>query len=445
MNTPSRKATLISTTFLTATERIGSTAVNDNDRTPPPAAPGARMPLPLSPEATLQLAEFRAWLLHRLPKLNSGIEDCRVDRDTLFREAGRFLDSDRIDAIMPTAEASPAHSLAVLGLLGFALSSLERHSQGAGRPPGVAVASYPGLTERLVRLGRIAGHPPRDSHYTYWLLNAMDEPITFTGEPGEVYFNQLVNQSDARLTAVADRLLKLRNGTLSLGDPEALVALEASAADLETLCVLHHGFRQPSAESKGASLTPAVFSRMRSYLLPYPVAGVTYTGPNPAYVAAYFRSDLAVGCAGDTFAATVRQRLAFMNERDVALLERDMTLPSVADVLLRRLELSATDVSDAAILAFQLAELPDAELDSVRAFARLATGVNALSCIHWDRISPNPVHNAGRMPAGKRVRTLVKPDEGESGPSLDRTRALMAMRRDHWAASVLPQAVALMS
>ncbi|CBS88089.1 monodechloroaminopyrrolnitrin synthase PrnB family protein [Azospirillum lipoferum] len=420
-----------------------TTVANDNDGHPRPPAAALRMPIP-DRQAEKALRELEAFL-RRLPLLNRGVEYGTVSfsMSLLEREVAAHIDPQIIGPIVYSGHVDQELALRYLGLLGFAVSSLERHAQGAGRPAGSALAAMPGVERCLLELGRIANHPPRDSHYTYWLNNNSDDPLTFTGETGEKFFNFAVNQTDLLLGNAADYLLDIRIGALSLRDPQAVLCIEEAAASIAILRRVYLDYRRPVEGGTGARMTPLDFNRMRNYLLPYPVGGMMHSGPNATNVAAYPRVDLAIGWADEAFCATIAQRLSHMNDRDAALVRRDLGLPSLAERLLDLIGLR-TEKGVSPTIEQLIDHIRQSGSDGrkvAHAYSLLVKEAHALSALHWGHISHYLVHGGKTIPAEMAATMPLKPHTGVSGSSLDRTHALMSGRSAHWTVTCLPKAV----
>src|SRR6266478_3325160 len=126
-----------------------------------------------------------------LPSLNSDVETGRLTPDDLLAKIKPYIDALKNGSLQNKASLTRDEARYILQLLGFLISSLERHFRVNGSPPGEVIAQTD-CDLVLTTLASIAEHPPRDTHYTYWLWNTGTPPMTFTEDTEEHYFNLAV-------------------------------------------------------------------------------------------------------------------------------------------------------------------------------------------------------------------------------------------------------------
>lgn len=422
---------------------IPQAAANSNRWLPP--ADEARMPLPIPPNDLDLIGEFDNALRGKLQIYNNSLDAGGVGFETMAREFASLLRPDRIAQFLDVSAHSPEPASRLLQRVGFLVSSLERHSQGAGGMPGAALNQFPGLASRLAQLGAAAGRPPRDDHYSYWVWNA-SSPITFTGSKAELAFNHAVNQTEWLATAAADMSIDLRIGALEFSNPDASDALVSAAANADQLRHVFAMLNKPQEGEQEAIINPRSFSQFRNYLLSYPIEGVMYPGPNAAYVAGFSRLDISIGAYEPGLPEIVHMRLKHMNKHDSVLVRRELTLPTLADLAARKLGLTATAAAtlSAQELAARLSALDKNALETFRAFNRLVVAFKAASAVHWGSIRRNLVLADKKLSADEIARLPVKPNVGVSGTHLDATRKLNDARQEHWTATTLSKAIRML-
>jgi hypothetical protein len=235
----------------------------------------------------------------------------------------------------------PKMAMRLLQLTSFAVSSVERHLQRAGEAPGEGVMALR-ATPVLEQLGEIAGHAPRDSHYTYWLLNDGGTPLTFTGSTYEIALvRTMSSMHDLQSKAVA-ALRPICRGDLSMTSATAVEAMEYAAANLDQLTMRLHTLLAAPPEDRARSMMELEMLAMTlaTYLCTYPVGMQTWTGPDPANMPAAMQLDLAIGPPCDGYEEMLRARMPQLMDDDRMALEMSMKQPSLAMRLLEAAELS---------------------------------------------------------------------------------------------------------
>ena len=210
----------------------------------------------------------------------------------------------------------------LIQLAGFLVSSVERHFQAAGAAPGSGLSRLPGVDHMLRELARVAQHPPRDSHYTYWLWNTGgDKPLTFTGDPQEVFFQRAVCVTDWLHNASCDAVRPICQGYIPVASNDAATALHQAAQNTVTLHRHFQAFMEKDAvEPTRRSMEPWFFmTRMRTYLPTYPIQGESWGGVNAANLAAQMQIDYLIGTIDEKYTDIVQGRRRYL-ERVAKLL-----------------------------------------------------------------------------------------------------------------------------
>jgi hypothetical protein len=384
------------------------------------------------PRARLVAQQLRLFIQDGLPQLNSRLETggdfgelARVTRALI--PAGAIASEFEANRIEPEF---PAFHLK--GLIGFMVSSLERHAQTSGMPAGSAASDLDGVAELLIALGKYSNASPRDDHYSYWLHN--DGTLSFTGDPAESYFRHVVVQTNYLLSLINDDLQALLSGRIRVEGEEAQASLARSVGLLETLI---QQFRNFMSEWRGKEDFFA--TRMRTYLPQYPLLGVKTTPPNATYLMAWVRHDLALGAHDEDFRKVVSERETYMVDEDKEALSTARQSGSLKDLVLRELGRERDDFSSIApdSLAQELKSAIQTISSSKQAgllkIARLAALNGVLGNVHWAMIQRFLVKQSAKMtsdPSSKKP--IVSMGHGVSGTSLDHTESLMRMRREHW-------------
>lgn len=376
-------------------------------------------------------ARFETVVRNEIPRLNTAIEsgDANVQMFTALFNPWLFQIKDSMPENMTVKEARK-----VIQLLGFIVGSLERHEQSKGLPPGYALKNLNGIDDFLIRLSLQALHPPRDTHYTYWLWNDGENPITFTGDPQETFFNRAVNHTHVLHTASCDLLRPICAGQVEICSPEALLAMEIAK---ENTMQLYEHFRSFMAKDNilnRRAVEPHFFmTRMRTYLPTYPIKDQVWTGVNAANLNAQMQLDYLIGTIVKGYNTTVIGRFPYLTSEDRNKLQHDMSLSSLFDILLREMLLTPADVESlsedflAANIAGQSSDLRTALI----AYVELVEASGRLSAVHWALIQNYLVKAAAALTAEEKVKLSVSPDQGTGGKSHQDTEAIMHMRRRH--------------
>jgi hypothetical protein len=379
-------------------------------------------------------ANLKLWTNTVLPQINTRIEAKQADVDELVYNFKPFIEVELQQKDELLTHMTRDEARAWLQLIGFGVSSLEKHCQELQMPAGVGLAKFLGLENFLVRLGQIAQHPPRDSHYTYWLWNEALPLLTFTGDEQELVFQKEVKQSHYLHTASCNALRPICNGEVSFTSKSTVEALQFATDNTQTLLKGFRSFMARIPPDGHRSLEPKFFMmRLRTYLPTYPIQGVTWGGVNAANLAAQMQIDFLTGTVTRTYREVVEKRFQYLTDEDRVELRADMGVSSLKDLLLDQLGLSDEMVEGMKIadLTNWLINQPEAIQSILSAYAQLVKVAGQLTAFHWSLIQNYLVKAADNLSPTERANLAVKPESGTGGASHEQTRIIRDMRRTH--------------
>lgn len=376
------------------------------------------------------LTQLEAWTRDELPHFNCQIEDGEVSVEELIAVYRPWVDELHSD-LGGWLDRWQARRL--IQMLGFGVSSIERHLRGRGQESGSGLAQFPYAENLLVHLAGIACHPPRDSHYTYWLWNDNPNPLTFTGNQQEVFFNRVVNNTALLHGFSCDAVRPICQGNLSITSPETVEAMRLAADNTLHLYEQFRSFMHKNADGQRQMEPDFFMTRMRTYLPTYPIGGSEWGGVNAANLAAQMQMDYLIGTIKPAYHEVVHNRFCYLTHEDQVALSADMELPSLLDVFLVRLRLSPEQVeqTDKSTLKAYIATQPTALQNALIAYKDLVNAAARLTAMHWSLIHNYLVRPARNLTPEERIKLAVQPDEGTGGASHAETEAIMNMRREH--------------
>jgi hypothetical protein len=305
------------------------------------------------------------WSLHRMTAVNRAILDGRSPRDTLRH--------DLAETVLPhlpspsTLTAQQAQRLVVI--LGLAGASVGRHHQEqaeanravpeqafAGLSVGPEKQPYVSYFRQLAeRTG--TGHGDRDSYASlvrwnlpqaevHWagqriatLASVFDDGLvrSYTAAPDETRFFGLLKASEVLEKAVNQQLLPLSDGSVDLGDEEALRRIARSVLLLDGLRELNHRFAVlPAGQGLGVSYFMDVF---RQYAVHWRAGDIP---PSGAQDIEALNRDLILGIAMPSYPEHLRRLFPALLAGERALLETLLARASLPVTALRRAGTDAT-------------------------------------------------------------------------------------------------------
>ena len=267
---------------------------------------------------------LRSWVRHELPYRNRAVEE--------HGTVGQWLVGYRHAIVGASHIAHDVHDPSIarsfLQLLGFVASSVERHLQANGEPAGAGVHALE-IEATLVHLGHVAAHVPRDSHYTYWLDNDGDAPLTFTGSAQEAAYIRIVHHTHHLHDIAAVPLRALTTDHETLTSHAGVEAIHFALHAEERLGALYESLLHDSV----AVCEHAFSLHLAPYLASYPIAGNMTPGPDACHVASTIELDLLLGNHCEHGGA-YRHHLPHLNHHDRERLETAALQPPIAAHLL---------------------------------------------------------------------------------------------------------------
>ncbi len=386
------------------------------------------------------LERFRSWAKIELPLINGQIEagyQAPATLEVALTEWIRPLPIDSADFICDRWEARQ-----LIQLLAFGISSLEKHLRERGEPAGVVFQRIPEAEFLLAYLAEMACHPPRDSHYTYWLWNTEVPMLSFTGDPQENYFNDAVNITHHLQSVSFELLAPICEGTLSLTHPTAIEALRQAAHNTEVIYEAYRGFMSKDEQGHRRMEPDFFMKRMRTYLPTYPIQETEWSGVNAANLAVQMGMDYRIGTVKPDYRETVQARMMYLTQEDQQLIATTLELPSLADIFYQRLRIHPVQIGELSQAALKpiLQSQPAALHTALSAYADLVMAAARLTSMHWALIQNYLIKPAQHLTEVERRHMAVDPHAGTGGSDHQKTAAIMHMRREHPAVWTLVRA-----
>ena len=304
---------------------------------------------------------WNAWTLDELPRLNRAILAGHAPPDALRAEFARAV----LPELPEPGDFDPAEARRVLVLLGLAGSSVARHHQEAdparkARPQEsfAGLRAGPGATPFLDYVTRLAqatgtGHAARDSYASLVRWNAPETLVeldgrvlarlpgqfpdartrTYTDEPGEAGFFELLKHSEALERAANDALEPVAAGALDPRHPDAVARALAATGLMTALIRLNRAFAARGPD-RGGLRTEHFMDVFRQFAVHWRPGDVPPTGAqDPEFV----RRDLLLGIDLPDYDRHVRRILPSLLAEEQATLDRAMAREPIPRTLLRAL------------------------------------------------------------------------------------------------------------
>jgi hypothetical protein len=379
----------------------------------------------------------QTFITTELPKLNGEVSRGLSTADefiTVIQPCVTNLSVSALDAV-DRHEISRDDARVVIQLLGFMVSSAEKHYQARGAAKGQALSLLLMAEQALLCLTGIAGHPPRDSAYTYWVWNADDIPLTFTGSAQEIKFNQVINQSDRSFKEASKLLRPISNWEVSLDSEQAAVLLEEAALKMgclrdEFMSLMRHK-NGPGSER---ALEPMFFmTEMRLYLVGYPVGGREWEGVSAANLASQMSIDYLIGTTDQEYFEHVKGRFEYFSEEERAALQSDMAGDSVLTVFLQTMGAPHTAFEEGGESILKtVVNCQSLEWQrSLSQYKALVKAAGHLTASHWSLIDNYLLKPSKQLSNTEHAHLTVDPETGTSGMSMADVVRIREMRRNH--------------
>jgi hypothetical protein len=313
---------------------------------------------------------WNAWTLTDLPRLNRAVLARTATPDEL---TGAFT-REVLDQLPRPEAFEAAEARRVLVLLGLAGASVARHHQEADPARKAAPAesfrrlragpqSAP-FVEYFTRLAHVTGtgHPGRDSYASLVRWNAPTTLVehdgvtlvelpgafpdarirTYTDDPGEVTFFELLKKSEALEAAVNRALDPVADGAIDPMSPEgAARALDATRL-MHALIGFNRDFAARDPEDGGLR-TEQFMDVFRQFAVHWTLGDVPPTG---AQDPEFLRRDFLLGIDFPDYGRHVRRVFPGLLAEEIATLERDMLREPLPRTVLRALGADAAGLAE---------------------------------------------------------------------------------------------------
>lgn len=314
---------------------------------------------------------WNRWTLTELPLLNRAVIDGRRPARDLAERAR----AEVLDALPEPEDHTPAEARQALVLLGLLGASAARHHQEAdvrrkARPQesfggfevgarGVPFLSY----FAAVAKASGTGHPGRDCYASIVRWNVPTAEVrvadqvvatipgvfpdgrirTYTGDPGEEAFLELLKTSEALELAANDVLEPVADGSVDVRCAEAAERAQAAAGFLTALAAANQEFTALAPEAGGLR-TDHFMDVFRQFAVHWEPGDIP---PSGAQDTQFLRRDLLLGIDFPGYRHHLRRNYPALLEDERALLDRQADRPTLPAMVLAALELRPDDLATA--------------------------------------------------------------------------------------------------
>lgn len=383
--------------------------------------------------------ELKRYVQEQIPKLNKDVFAGSLDLGTFITNVtsdviGMFKKIKEFDDV---SRLSRREAREVLKLLDFIVGSVERHYQAERRPQGSGLAALQIVEPLMLKLGIIAGTPPKGTAYTRWVDNI--DGITFTGNAQELLFDEVVRTTHALVEESAILLRSIVQGTVDFDSIEAVDILKRITQLLKRA---HEEYKQ----LKGPNFTPRFFAfEMRQYLPTYPIGGRSWGGVSAANLGAFWSLDYLLGTTTTKNVFRIDGTdgnyldLVMHKIENVPVEIRDLVISdtkggSMAKAIFDSLGVAYEDTFDHDLLTTAIANLGEGQKTCFW-FARCTKAWASLASYHLSLIKSHLVKAADDLPPHQRNKIMKKlsvpQDKGSGGMGLSEVNAITLMRARH--------------
>ena len=372
------------------------------------------------------VAAVEDWLVDGLPGWNNRLLDDTAPVRAFADELRGRLNPILKIGLLELARADRDRAREALALLAFSACSLERATQTAGQDPGEGVALVPGLADAMTALAISAQMPPNLSAAGYWTANTRERWISFTGDPQERFFRDMVNAICVQHAIAIEYLEILEH--VRLTSTLAADLLRAAAEAQKQVKRFYTRFRN-SADRRNLEMTIDFFKNvMRTFLVAFPVNGVSWQSANAANVFEQALLDFMIGIVDDEYVKHVQERMRYMAPEEQQAILDALRSPSVLERILEELSLTPREVValPAEALATRLRADPEM-CRTLEAFREFKEAAASASGAHFGLI----VEYLVKSEDGSGGRRAVDPAHGTGGRTHDETKRVQEMRAKH--------------
>jgi hypothetical protein len=309
------------------------------------------------------------WTLTQLPRLNRAILAGEFSLEALIAQLRREV----LDELPPPRSLTPLDARRVVVLLGLAGASVARHHQEADisrkARPTESFDRLPvgreatGFLDYFAELAAATGtgHPPRDCYASLVRWNLPETRVelggetvatlpgcfpdlqirTYTNDPGEVAFFELLKKSEAFELAVNEALEPIVAGQLDILSPEAARRGQVAARLMAALIRINRDFAARPPE-RGGLRTGHFLDVFRQFAVHWRPGDLPPTGAqDPEFI----RRDLLLGIDFPEYPRLVRKISAALLRDERAMLELCLGRDPLPALLLSAVGLSAADLA----------------------------------------------------------------------------------------------------
>ncbi|MEY9888995.1 hypothetical protein ABIA31_002643 [Catenulispora sp. MAP5-51] len=314
---------------------------------------------------------WNQWTLSELPVLNRAVIRGRRPARDLVAQARAEVLADLPDA----GEYMPREARRVLVLLGLLGASAARHHQEAdvarkAKPQEsfggleVGATGVPFLSYfAAVAEASGTGHPGRDCYASIVRWNVPTAEVlvgsetvallpgvfpdgrirTYTGDPGELAFLELLKTSEVLELAANDALEPIADGSCDVRSAEAAERAWAATRFLAALATANQGFAAlaPDHGGLGTEHFMDVFRQFAVHWQPDDIP------PSGAQDAQFLRRDLLLGIDFPGYHHHMRRNFPALLDEERAGLDRQAARPTLPATLMRALDLAPAELATA--------------------------------------------------------------------------------------------------
>lgn len=396
---------------------------------------------------------WNEWTLSELPLLNQAIISRRRPARDLAAQARAAVLAD----LPEPAEYTPPEACQALVLLGLLGASAARHHQEAdverkARPQesfgGLEVGAHG--TPFLNYFAAVAeasgtGHAGRDCYASIVRWNVPTAEVrlagetvavlpgvfpdrrirTYTGDPGELAFLELLKTSEALELAANDTLEPIADGSCDIRSAEAAERAHAAARFLTALAAANQDFAALAPDDGGLG-TAHFMDVFRQFAVHWQPGDIP---PSGAQDAEFLRRDLLLGIDFPGYHHHMRGNYPALLDRERAVLDRQAGRSTLPQLLLQALDLRPADLATAT--RDQLRDLVRAHPNLVAWYTLLAANakVGGVHLMLTEKYLFKP--QRARDEAGVGDSPLVSNRRGTSGMEEPLLVRLARARRDH--------------
>lgn len=372
----------------------------------------------------------KLWVLDNVPMMNNDAQAGRLSLNEMVSLIQPLV--TEADQLVQFRLLDPWVARLLMQPLGFPISSLEKHFQEKEQPAGAGLAALVSAEDLLFWLGSMAHHPPRDSHYTNYLWNTFDRPLTYTDDPQEVFFIHTVQRTDELHGQSYQALLPICQGEWDIGSKDALEAILQATKNMQAVRDLYRSFFAKKAEGE-RNMNLDFFVKFRTFKPPFPIKDTTWTGANAGNIANQLSLDCLIGTVTEEHGAFIDSRLRLLTAEDRAKVVETKKLPSLFDHLLLQLGLSRHELEvwpDSAVACHIAQQIPELQR-GVKAYTDLVKASGEMSAIHWSLVKNYVIRAGEKLAEAEKTSLAVSDKAGLTGTSHQQLMQIMNMRRKH--------------